>query len=56
MSHISIQFALYNSKRSLLVIVGWYLEGLRGAQRIRENVNRLNTMSELETLLHGVLE
>ncbi len=36
--------------------IAWYLKGFRGAPRIREAVNRLNTMSELEELLYGVLE
>lgn len=36
--------------------IAWYLKGFRGAPRIRENVNRLNTLVELEQLLYGILE
>ena len=36
--------------------IAWYLKGFRGAPRIREAVNRLNTLSELEELLYGILE
>ena len=36
--------------------IAWYLKGFRGAPRIREAVNRLNTMRELEELLYGILE
>ena len=36
--------------------IAWYLKGFRGAPRIREAVNRLNTMVELEELLYGILE
>ena len=36
--------------------IAWYLKGFRGAPRIREAVNRLNTMDKLEELLYGILE
>ncbi|MBE6638042.1 MAG: tRNA dihydrouridine synthase DusB [Ruminococcaceae bacterium] len=36
--------------------IAWYLKGFRGAPRIREAVNRLYTLAELEELLYGVLE
>ena len=36
--------------------ITWYLKGFRGAPRIREAVNRLNTLAELEELLYGILE
>ena len=36
--------------------IAWYVKGFRGAPRIREAVNRLNTLPELEELLYSVLE
>ena len=36
--------------------IAWYLKGFRGAPRIRETVNRLNTFEELEGLLYSILE
>ena len=36
--------------------IAWYLKGFRGAPRIRESVNRLNTLPELEELLYSILE
>ncbi len=35
--------------------LAWYTRGLRGAARIRQDINRAATRDEMEAILHGLL-